>query len=142
MRIKKVIVPGAFDPIHPGHIELLKEASKLGKVIVILKGDHRLIKKKKKILMCADDRAKILESVKYVDEVIIYDSNLKDHEDFSIVLDYITPDIWALGETKSNCGEPTYLIKLAKKLGVKVLYGVGGKRIHSSSQILKDYIKK
>lgn len=134
-----VLVPGSFDPLHSGHIALLEEASIFGTVIVLLKGDDRLKNKNGKILMKAIDRKVILESIKYVGAVLIYDSNYADSDDFSEVLKSLKPDFWAIGEREINCGEPDYLIKLAEKLGIKILYGIGGERIHSSSEILKNY---
>ncbi len=42
-----VATGGGFDPVHKGHIRLLKEAKKLGtKLIVILNSDEQLKKKK------------------------------------------------------------------------------------------------
>ena len=41
-----VIVSGGFDPIHLGHLNLINEASKFGKVIVIVNSDEFLIEKK------------------------------------------------------------------------------------------------
>ena len=32
-----VVVSGGFDPIHSGHIKLIKEAAKHGEVVVLLK---------------------------------------------------------------------------------------------------------
>ncbi len=133
-----VAVPGSFDPLHSGHIELLKEASKLGNVIVILKGDKRLKKKKKKILMPANDRLEILDALVYVKEVVIYDSD-KDHEDYSEALETIRPNMICFGEKKKNCLEPKKIINACKRLKIDIKYGVGGDVIHSSSQILKDY---
>ena len=41
-----VVVSGGFDPIHLGHLNLINEASKIGKVIVIVNSDEFLIEKK------------------------------------------------------------------------------------------------
>ena len=43
-----VVVSGGFDPIHSGHIKLIKEAAKHGKVVVLLNSDLWLQKKKGK----------------------------------------------------------------------------------------------
>ena len=45
------LVTGGFDPIHSGHIEYFKEASKLSQCLVIgLNSDDWLINKKKQAL--------------------------------------------------------------------------------------------
>ena len=76
--MKIVIVSGGFDPIHSGHIEYLKSARKLGdKLIVALNSNKWLKKKKGKFFMSYDERKVILESIKYVDEVIEFDDDTK-----------------------------------------------------------------
>ena len=43
-----VLVSGGFDPIHSGHIKLIEDASKYGKVVVLLNSDEWLRGKKGK----------------------------------------------------------------------------------------------
>ncbi len=58
---KIIAVSGGFDPIHIGHIRLLKEAKALGdRLIVILNNDNWLKKKKGYIFMPEEERAAIL----------------------------------------------------------------------------------
>ena len=44
--MKTIMVSGGFDPIYIGHIKMLQEAAKWGKVIVALNSDDWLIRKK------------------------------------------------------------------------------------------------
>ena len=37
-----ILVSGGFDPIHQGHIKLIKEAAKYGSVVVLLNSDEWL----------------------------------------------------------------------------------------------------
>ena len=135
----RVAVSGCFDPIHAGHISLLKEASKFGSVIVILKGDERT-KRKKIPLMLAHERAEIMRAIKYVDEVIIYDNKDKHHDDFSEALEIIKPDIYCAGSDRKNAGDIPYIYKVCKRLKIEIKYNVGGDKISSSSEILKTYV--
>ena len=41
-----VAISGGFDPIHAGHIDYIKEAQMLGKLLIILNTDEWLVKKK------------------------------------------------------------------------------------------------
>ena len=64
------VVSGGFDPLHPGHIRLIDDASLYGDVIVFLNSDDWLIAKKGKAFMPFEERKAILENLKNVDEVI------------------------------------------------------------------------
>ena len=46
MKIPTIAVSGGFDPIHKGHIQMIREASKYGNVIVIVNSDEWLVRKK------------------------------------------------------------------------------------------------
>lgn len=72
MRI--VVVSGGFDPIHSGHLALLREASGLGdKLIVGVNSDEWLTRKKGKPFMNVHERIAILQSIRWVDEVWEFD---------------------------------------------------------------------
>lgn len=137
---KIVAVSGAFDPIHDGHIALFKEAAKLGRVIVILKGNQRLIRKKGTILLDEDQRKTILESIRYISGVVIYDSLTLHHDDFSEALKDLNPDIYAAGADKKTSADLPQVIDTCNELGIEVVYGVGGDKISSSSVILQKYV--
>jgi rfaE bifunctional protein nucleotidyltransferase chain/domain len=74
----KVFTNGCFDILHRGHVECLKYAKEQGNYLIVglnsdesvkrLKGSTRPINKE-------NDRKLILESIKYVDEVIIFNEN-------------------------------------------------------------------
>lgn len=69
--MKKVITYGTFDLLHFGHVRLLKRAKELGDyLIVALSTDEFNNVKGKKSFFNYQQRKEILESVKYVDEVI------------------------------------------------------------------------
>ena len=61
-----VMVSGGFDPVHVGHLALFQDAKKLGdKLIVVLNSDQWLLRKKGKVFMKQDDRARIIRAVSY-----------------------------------------------------------------------------
>ena len=69
--MKKVITYGTFDLLHVGHINLLRRAKELGDyLIVVVSSDEFNAIKGKKAYYSFEDRKKILEAVKYVDEVL------------------------------------------------------------------------
>jgi len=75
--MKEIVVftNGCFDIIHPGHIDLLERARQLGtKLIVGLNSDSsvRAIKGEPRPFLSQTDRAVILKSLRFVDEVRIF----------------------------------------------------------------------
>jgi len=145
-KIKVVAVSGGFDPIHIGHLELLKEAKALGdRLVVIVNNDHWTKLKNRPLFMPAVERAELIKAFEIVDEVV-----LSDHEpgtktyDVSITLDKIRPDIFAQGgDRKGETAEESAEEKIVKSYGGKVVYGVGKSgKIQSSSWLLKDYLEK
>ena len=74
---KLIFTNGCFDIIHRGHIELLKYCKSMGKVVVGLNSDQSvsLLKGPSRPINNQEDRKIILESLKYVDKVIIFDDN-------------------------------------------------------------------
>ena len=74
--MKKIWTNGCFDVLHRGHIELLKYCASLGdKVIVGLNSDEsaRKLKGTDRPVFSEVDRKFCLESIRFVDEVFIFD---------------------------------------------------------------------
>ena len=72
-----VLTNGVFDILHKGHIELLKFAKIQGtKLIVAIDSDRRVkeLKGDERPINNQEDRRRILETNRYVDEVVIFDS--------------------------------------------------------------------
>ena len=79
---KKVYVGMSADLIHPGHLNILKVASELGRVTVGVLTDSAIASYKRLPYMNYDQRADIVRSLKVVSEVIPqstldYSENLK-----------------------------------------------------------------
>ena len=69
--MKKVITYGTYDLLHVGHINLLRRARELGDyLVVVVSSDEFNAIKGKKAYYSFEDRKKILESIRYVDEVL------------------------------------------------------------------------
>lgn len=67
---RTVCVSGGFDPLHIGHIDLLRGARRYGTLIVILNSDEWLIRKKNKVFMPFKERKVILETLSCVERVV------------------------------------------------------------------------
>ena len=70
-----IFTNGCFDILHLGHIELLKFCKDLGNVIVGLNSDAsiRKIKGVSRPIFNQYERKTLLESIKFVDQVVIFD---------------------------------------------------------------------
>jgi len=143
MKTKKkkiVAVSGGFDPIHMGHVRLLKAAKELGdELVVILNNDNWLRKKKENIFMCEEERKEILEALRCVDGVFLtqHDRNPKDMS-VNEALIKIEPDIFANGGDRIQKNVPE--VSVCREIGCKMVFGVGkGGKVQSSSWLLKKY---
>lgn len=67
-----VLVTGAFDVMHIGHIEILKYAASFGKVFVAIDYDDKIKLEKgpNRPFNTFRDRKKFLEAIVYVDSVL------------------------------------------------------------------------
>jgi D-beta-D-heptose 7-phosphate kinase/D-beta-D-heptose 1-phosphate adenosyltransferase len=75
--MRTVWVNGCFDVLHVGHIELFKHAKSLGnKLIVGIDSDKRVkeLKGESRPINTQTDRKILLDSIKYIDEVIIFNN--------------------------------------------------------------------
>jgi rfaE bifunctional protein nucleotidyltransferase chain/domain len=75
--MKIVWVNGCFDVLHRGHIELFKFAKQKGDFLVIgIDSDNRVrsLKGPSRPINNEEDRKYFLESIKYVDKVVIFNS--------------------------------------------------------------------
>jgi D-beta-D-heptose 7-phosphate kinase/D-beta-D-heptose 1-phosphate adenosyltransferase len=128
-----VMVSGGFDPVHVGHIRMIREAAKYGDVIVIANSDQWLYRKKGFNFMEFKSRAEILDSIK---GVLLVDS-VNDSD--GTVCDAIRrhkPTYFANGGDRGKDNTPEVL--LCKELGVDLLWGIGGvEKVESSSNLTK-----
>ena len=72
--MKRVFTNGCFDILHRGHLELLKKCKELGYVMVGINSDEsvRSLKGDGRPFFNQQDREFALRSLKYVDEVFIF----------------------------------------------------------------------
>jgi len=96
----KVWVNGTFDILHIGHIRLLEYAKSFGSLRVGIDTDKRVkeLKGEDRPFNNQDDRKKMLESLKCVDEVVLFDSR---EELINSVKEY-QPDIMVIGDDYKN----------------------------------------
>lgn len=71
-----IFTNGCFDIIHAGHIDYLKKSRNLGdRLVVGLNSDESMKRIKRESFHNEKDRKIVLEAIKYVDEVIIFEED-------------------------------------------------------------------
>ena len=136
MKKKISYVALAADILHEGHVNILKTASKYGKVVVGLLTDKAVASYKKLPYLNFDQRRVIIQNIKYVEKVI--PQNTLDHTENlnKIKPDYVVHgDDWKKGYLKKT---RTQVIKCLSKWGGKLIEPKYTKKI--SSEIYKKKI--
>ncbi|HOW13131.1 MAG TPA: adenylyltransferase/cytidyltransferase family protein [Candidatus Pacearchaeota archaeon] len=137
-----VAVSGGFDPLHIGHLQMIKEAKELGdKLVVILNNDNWLKKKKGYVFIPQEQRKAILEAIRWVDEVVLT-SHPENTEDMSVSkeLEKIKPDIFANGGDRTRKNIPE--VEVCRKINCKMIFNIGKDgKIESSSWLLNRFLE-
>lgn len=150
---KKIVVAvsGGFDPIHPGHTRLFREAKKLGdELVVILNNDNWLKKKKGYAFMSEQERKEVIESLGDVDRVVIT-RHPENPEDMSVCkeLEELKPHIFANGgdrdvqdsQKKDSSLKPE--VPVCESIGCNMVFNVGyGGKVQSSSWLIGNFLKE
>ena len=131
-----VMVSGGFDPVHIGHVRMFQEAKKLGtKLVVVLNSDAWLVSKKGKVFMKQDERAELVQGFEWIDETYILEGN---RIDIIEAIEKIRPHIFANGGDRRDENDIPEA-EICKKLGIKMVFNVGGDKVRSSSDLLRTY---
>ncbi|MDC0194199.1 FAD synthase [Candidatus Nitrosopelagicus sp.] len=135
---KIVLAGGVFDIIHPGHINTLNAAKKLGDtLVVVVATDKTALKmKKRKPLHSAQLRQELVSSLSMVDLCII-----GDEDDIFKTVDLVKPQIIALGYDQTH--QEKYITEGCRKINLDVTVArlESPRPETSSSLIQKEYGK-
>jgi cytidyltransferase-like protein len=134
-----VVVSGGFDPVHSGHIRLIKEARLLGDHLIVgINSDEWLARKKGRAFMPWPERLCVLNNLRQVDEVYTFDDEdgTAGHLLQQVRAHY--PDariVFANGGDRTPDNIPEMTVP-----DVEFVFGVGGvDKANSSSWILEEW---
>ena len=139
-----VLVTGGFDPLHSGHIDLFNEAKKLGeKLVVGVNSDEWLTRKKGRPFMPFEERLKIVQNLKMVDDTMSFDDNDDSASGAIFKLQCTSAHnkkiIFANGGDRTEENIPEMKMYGDSHL-VEFVFGVGGdSKQNSSSWILQEW---
>ena len=124
----KVFTTGTFDILHYGHINILKQAKELGDYLIV---GLNVTKNGEETYYSYEDRKKMLEATKYVDEVV----PILEQEDKYTILELYNIDIFAIGSDYRGYGDIKKISKYAEVRFIERTPSI------STSKIKKDLIK-
>ena len=132
-----IAVSGGFDPVHIGHIRMIRDASRYGDVMVIINSDDWLQRKKGYVFMPWKERAEIIGNIKGVSLVVAVND-----EDGTVceALRRHTPDAFANGGDRKT--ENTPEMDVCEELGIQMMWAIGGNDKPQSSSWLVDKLKE
>ena len=133
---KIVLAGGVFDIIHPGHINTLNAAKKLGDILVVVVATDKtaLKMKKRKPLHSAQLRQELVSSLSMIDLCII-----GDEENIFKTVELVKPQIITLGYDQTH--QEKYITDGCKKINLDVTVArLESPRPETSSSVIqKEY---
>lgn len=127
-----ICVSGGFDPLHEGHLQMFKEAAAQGSLTVIINSDAWLLRKKGFVFLPWRQRAMIIADLRHVAAV----AAVEDSDDTVCeALRRLRPRFFANGGDRKPGNTPE--MALCEELGIGMLWGVGGGKADSSSEIAR-----
>ena len=137
-----IILSGGFDPVHKGHIRMFKAAKNFPAMVIVgLNSDSWLIRKKGKPFIPWDERKEILEAIRYVDYVYSFND---DDDSACDLIRYVAEEnknednlkiYFGNGGDRTNVNSPE--VDYCNENNIDTLWGLGGKKIQSSSDLIK-----
>ena len=144
------IVSGGFDPIHPGHIMMMKDCLKFSNYLIVgVNSNKWLINKKGNYFMDIQHRLYVVSSLKVVNETMEFEDDDKGSANNLLIKirNKYSNDkiIFANGGDRSDSSK-ILEFETAKQYNIDLKFGIGGSHKESSSSDLlerwSEYSKK
>lgn len=136
--IKIGLISGFFNPIHPGHIDLINDArSKCDYLIVVVNNDEQVKKKGACPFLDQESRLKIIQNLQSVNMAVIAE------DDIGTTIEKIKPDIIFQGADRQAIVDVNpQEVELAKRIGAEIVLCTGGdEKVTSSSKLIEEGAK-
>lgn len=133
---KYIALSGAFDPVHIGHINMIKDAARAyGRVVIFLNTDEWLMRKKGFVFMPYRERYCIMKQIFGVAKVIkARDDDNTVCESLRCNRDFI--DYFGNGGDRVETNTPE--LDVCDELGIEAIFNLGGGKIQSSSELVRN----
>jgi cytidyltransferase-like protein len=137
---KIVIISGYFNPLHVGHLDYIATAKSLGDELwVIVNTDEQVELKGSVPFQNESDRLKIVQYLKPVDYAVLSSDEdstvINTLKTLHIILHTTSEIIFANGGDRLQGNTPEELF--CEQNNIKTIYGVGGRKVQSSSDLIE-----
>jgi len=137
--MKKIIITsGYFNPLHIGHINLIREAKKLGDFLVVIVNNDEQVKIKGSVpFMAEQERIEIVKALRYADDVVLsIDKDGSVVKSLKMIAQKYPGELYfAKGGDRNSSNIPE--VGVCKEFKIKIINGVGGNKVQSSSRLIE-----
>ena len=145
--MRVIVISGYFNPIHSGHIDYIRSAKQRGDVlVVIVNNDNQVVLKCSTTFQNENERFKIVNNIMGVDRTVLsIDEDATVCESLRMVYKTYEDDpffhqmFFCNGGDRKEGGVPEDI--LTEELGINMLYNIGGDKVQSSSELIKNAAK-
>ncbi len=152
MKYDVMILSGGFDPIHEGHIKMIRGASELADMVIVgVNSDEWLKRKKGFVFMKLEQRQYIVSSIKGVSMAVGFNDDNDTASELLMnalagfgALSGNRSGIWDVRMAFGNGGDrkdmntvPVEEVKICDQWDIAMEWNVGGGKIESSSELVK-----
>jgi len=143
---KIIILSGGFDPVHIGHIRMFEAAKAQDSVVIVgVNSDAWLSRKKGKPFMPSSERIEILKAFKSIDHVYTFNDDDDTACDLikKVILKYSDNEDMNIffGNGGDRTNKTTPEIEFCNQNNIEMMWGVGGGKIQSSSDLIEESSK-
>jgi cytidyltransferase-like protein len=136
-----ICLSGGFDPVHIGHIQMIENAKMCGDIVIVgVNSDDWLTRKKGAPFMPFKERLVIIGAFSAVDYAIAFDDSDNTANELikDVRMKYPNHKVY-FGNGGDRVDGNTPEMETCEQLGVKMLWGIGGGKVQSSSELLQTY---
>ena len=143
MKYDVIVLSGGFDPMHVGHLRMMQEAAKMAEIVIVgVNSDDWLMRKKGYVFMSHDERREMVQGVRGVSKAMSFD----DSDNSACDLLKNVRALWttfkiAFANGGDRTSENIPEISVAEELDIDLIWGIGGGKVQSSSELVADSIE-
>ena len=133
-----IVLSGGFDPMHVGHLRMIQESAKMAEIVIAgVNSDEWLMRKKGYVFMPHEERVEMVQGTRGVSKAMAFDDDDNSACDLLRRVRALWPNFkgaFANGGDRTSDNIPE--IPVAEELDVHLIWGVGGGKVQSSSDLV------